>query len=295
VSNIQDKSSVIPVKFRVRNRTVWNWDPYTGNTSQVFLYKENESGMIVPLKLSPWESTILIFEKGNDVTHVEETDFSGILAVSNSSLQAVATENGVFHTTILRDGAVTGYMSRIHDLPSLLHISGNWHLTLESEHFEKAERELSQLRSWTDDPGTRHFSGTGRYTISFEIPDHYIRDDISLILDPGRVGNIAEVRVNGVAAGIVWMTGQMLNVTGLVHKGKNSMVIHVTNTNINRVSAFKEPQPVPFDLQEKYGKRTTEGSGRLPREFGFEPLPASGLLGPVKIIPWKKVNISLNL
>jgi len=170
VSNIQDRPSEVPVTFRVRNRTVWNWDPYTGKTSQVFLYNDNESGIIVPLKLSPWESTILIFEQGNDVTHVEETDFSGILAVSNSSLQAVATENGVFHTTILRDGAVTGITSSIHGLPSPLCISGSWQLTLESEHFEKTERELFLLRSWTDDPGTRHFSGTGRYEILFDMP-----------------------------------------------------------------------------------------------------------------------------
>jgi len=90
------------------------------------------------------------------------------------------------------------------------------------------------------------------------------------------------------------MTGQTLDITGLVHKGENSLVIHVTNTNINRVSAFKEPLPVPLDLQQIYGKRKTGGSGRIPREFGFEPLPSSGLLGPVLIIPRKKVKISLN-
>ena len=89
------------------------------------------------------------------------------------------------------------------------------------------------------------------------------------------------------------MTGQTLDITGLVHEGENSMELHVTNTNINRVSAFKEPLPVPPELQQKYGKRKTGESTRLPREFGFEPLPASGLLGPVKIVPGKKVKISL--
>jgi hypothetical protein len=33
---------------------------------------------------------------------------------------------------------------------------------------------------------------------------------------------------------------------------------------------------------------------RLPREFGFKPLPASGVIGPVKLIPQKKIRISLN-
>jgi len=47
-------------------------------------------------------------------------------------------------------------------------------------------------------------------------------------------------------------------------------------------------------LQQKYGKRKTGESIRIPREFGFEPLPASGLLGPVRITPRKKVKINLN-
>ncbi len=293
VSNIQDRPSNIPVTFRVSNRTVWKWNPYSGETSQLFLYKENETGIIVPLKLSPWESIILVFEKGYDVTHVEETDFSEVLAVSDSSILAVASENGVYNTKIIKDGVVTRISNRVHGLPSPLHITGTWQLTLESGHFKRVDRELFQLKSWTDDPDTRHFSGTGRYEMTFEIPGNYIREDISLHLDPGRVGNIADVRINGKEAGIVWMTGQTHDITGLVHEGENSMVIHVTNTSINRVSAFKEPLPVPPELQQKYGKRKTGESTRLPREFGFEPLPASGLLGPVKIIPGKKVKISL--
>ncbi|MEA3477212.1 MAG: glycosyl hydrolase [Bacteroidota bacterium] len=294
VSNIQDISSKIPLTFRVKNRTVWKWDPYTGETSQLFYYKENENGIEMPLKLNPWESTILIFEKGDDVMHVEETNLSEILTVSENSIQVVATENGVFSTKIVKNNVVTEKSNRVYDLPPPLHIGGSWHLTLESKHFEGVEKELSILKSWTDDPVTRNFSGKGTYEIAFEIPGNYLRENLSLHLDPGRVGNIADIWINGREAGIVWMTGQTLDITELVHEGENSMRIYVTNTNINRVSAFKEPLPVPSDLQEKYGKRKNGESTRLPREFGFEPLPASGLLGPVKIIPRKKIKIDLN-
>jgi len=293
VSNIQNISSSIPVTFRVRNRTVWKWDPYSGEISQLFHYKENKAGIKVPLELNPWESTILVFEKGDDVMHVEETNFYEILTVSKDKVWAVATENGVYNTMVAKNDVVTGKSNRVSDLPTPLHVAGKWHLTLENDHFEKVERELFLLRSWTDDADTRNFSGTGRYEIRFEIPDNYIRENISLYLDPGKVGNIADVRINGKEGGIVWMTGQTIDITGMVHAGENSMVIYVTNTNINRVSAFKEPLQVPLDLQKKYGTINIE-SIRLPREFGFEPLPPSGLLGPVRIIPVRKVKISLN-
>jgi hypothetical protein len=272
VSNIQDISSNIPVTFRVKNRTVWKWDPYTGGTTQLFHYKENETGIKMPLQLNPWESTILIFEKGDDVMHVEETNFSEILTVSEKYVLAVATENGVYNTEVVKRGIVSGKSTRVYDLPAPLQIAGRWHLTLESKHFDRVERELSILKSWTDDPETRNFSGKGRYEITFEIPDNYFREDLSLHLDPGRVGNIADVRINGREAGIVWMTGQTLDITGLVHAGENSMELYVTNTNINRVSAFKEPLPVPSDLHQKYGEGKSGELTRIPREFGFEPL-----------------------
>ena len=67
------------------------------------------------------------------------------------------------------------------------------------------------------------------------------------------------------------------------------MTVFVTNTNINRVSAFKEPVPLPDKLVDRYGKAMEVS--HLPREFGFEELPPSGLMGPVKIIPSKMIEI----
>jgi hypothetical protein len=66
-------------------------------------------------------------------------------------------------------------------------------------------------------------------------------------------------------------------------------VVLVTNTLINRVSGFTEPRPVPEELVGRFGSRTTPSG--MPPEFGFEPLPASGLMGPVKIRVSKMVGI----
>ena len=293
VSNIQNISSAIPVTFRIKNRSVWKWNPYTGETSQLFHYKENDIGIEVPLKLNPWESTILIFEKGDEILHVDETNLSKILSVSEDSILAEATENGEYLASLVRKNVASTYSYTIYDLPSPLNISGTWHLILESEHFNKVEKDLNFLKSWTENSDTRYFSGTGRYEISFIVSEKYISENISLDLDLGKVGNIAELTINKKNAGITWMTGQRVDITGLVQVGENSMTIDVSNTNINRVSALTEPIAIPEYLHQKYGKLKVGESVSLPREFGFEPLPASGLMGPVRIIPRKKVKISL--
>lgn len=86
------------------------------------------------------------------------------------------------------------------------------------------------------------------------------------------------------------MRGQKPDATGAAKPGENKLVILVTNTLINRVSAMKEPPPVPPELVPVFGSGdvTTE----IPREFGFKTLPASGLMGPVQIIAVKKITAS---
>jgi hypothetical protein len=63
----------------------------------------------------------------------------------------------------------------------------------------------------------------------------------------------------------------------------------VTNTLINRVSAMSRPTAIPDNLVHIYG--TQDVMSEIPREFGFKPLPPSGLIGPVSIIPRKYVYL----
>jgi hypothetical protein len=85
------------------------------------------------------------------------------------------------------------------------------------------------------------------------------------------------------------MRGQKLEATHALKAGENKLVILVTNTLINSISAMKEPPPVPEDLVSRFGSGAV--NKEMPREFGFKPLPASGLIGPVQIIPLKVVTI----
>jgi len=139
-----------------------------------------------------------------------------------------------------------------------------------------------------EDLRTKHFSGTGRYAIDFELPDDYVGSDKLLHLDLGKVGNVAEVELNGVNMGAIWMRGQTLDISNAVRTGVNHLDVFVTNTLINKVSNFQAPQPIPEHLVPLYGRSPASFSSKIPPEIGFEPLPASGLLGPVKIKILKK-------
>ncbi|MCK5366985.1 MAG: hypothetical protein KAQ62_00475, partial [Cyclobacteriaceae bacterium] len=248
-----------------------------------------EKGMKIPLTLAPWESTIIVFEEGVPSPHVTESNLDKIVDISGNTVSAEVSQNGSYFMNVMNDTEETFMTKEISNIPSTMVVNGNWKLILESDHFTKVEKELKYLSSWTDDEATKHFSGTGKYSIQFQLPEDYLSPDIKLELDLGKIGNIGEVEINGKNAGTIWMKGQKCDISHLVNKGENELTVYVTNTNINRVSAFKELVPVPDDLVDKFGE--AKPATRLPREFGFEPLPPSGLMGPVKIIPVKMIKI----
>lgn len=289
VANIQDRRAAMEVNFRVHNKNVWKWNPYNGGITQLFQYANTEKGMKIPLDLAPWESTIIVFEEGKPHSHVNKTNLDKILYISADAVTAEVSQNGSYFMNLSKNNNERFITKEISDVPSPMLLNGNWKLDLESNHFEGIEKELKYLSSWTDEEDTKHFSGTGKYTIRFQLSKNYLSPDLKLELDLGKIGNIGEVEINGKKVGTIWMKGQTCEISKLVKKGTNELTVYVTNTNINRVSAFKEIVPVPDNLVDKFGE--AKSVTRMPREFGFEPLPPSGLMGPVKIIPVKVVKV----
>ena len=300
VINIQDKPSDVFVTFRVKGKVPEEWNPYTGQTSQLFYYDTTANGIRIPIRLEAYESTFIVFKPGDPENnlHVIATNLTRIEYLDEDKLIGWTKENGLITATLKRGGIYKTVSKEVTGLPAPYTISGTWKLVLEGKGFPKIEKSLIRLISWTEDPKTRHFSGTGRYEIDFNLPGEYIQEDIKLVLDLGKVGNVAEVELNGEKVGVAWMRPYKLDITKAARKGKNHLVVLVTNTLINRVSGFKEPPPVPEELVPRYGSGPTSYTRKyystLTREFGFEPLPPSGLMGPVRIIPMKRVTIPLN-
>jgi len=289
ISNIQDKQSAIPVIFRVKNKNIRKWNPYSGEITPVLQFCEKKDGIEVPLNLAPYESLFLEFSPGEPKSYLTKSDFYQIKAVERSEIKGCVTHNGTYNSRLKSGSEEKTVTSEISGIPAPYVISGKWNILLKGETPPIFSAKSEFLFSWTDNPSARNFSGTGSYELSFNLSADYLKTDLKLFLDLGKVGNIAEVNINDHNQGIVWMRGQRLEITGAVKEGNNKMTILVTNTLINRISAMKEPPPVPAELVSRFGSSAV--IREVPREFGFKPLPASGLIGPVEIIPVKEVNV----
>src|SRR3546814_11669398 len=88
--------------------------------------------------------------------------------------------------------------------------------------------------------GIRYFSGTARYSSSFNLP-RPAHEGEPLWLDLGKVGDLAEVLVNGRSLGITWLAPHRVDIAEAVKPGRNRLEVRVTNLWVNRLTG--EPQP----------------------------------------------------
>jgi len=129
------------------------------------------------------------------------------------------------------------------------------------------------LSSWTSntDAGIKYFSGTATYVTQFTVQRDWLSKGSRVQLDLGDVKNLAEVRVNGRALGVLWKTPFEVDITDALQSGRNRLEVKVTNLWPNRMIGDKQPgaHQIAYATFDPY----KADSSLLP----------SGLIGPVTL------------
>ena len=160
-------------------------------------------------------------------------------------------------------------------------ISGKWKLkfTNGGPVLPKSQT-LTSLISWTtlSDENARSFSGSGEYSITFQLTAKSADD---YVLDLGDVRESARVWVNGQDAGILWHVPFKVSIGQYLKKGNNTLRIEIVNLMANRI--------IDLDKRKVEWRKFNEINfvDLYYKPFdasNWEPM-ASGLLGPVTITP----------
>ena len=129
---------------------------------------------------------------------------------------------------------------------------------------------------WEEQPDRRHFSGAATYTATFELDD--VGDGARVMVDfgdsratgtdrgqhlgrsfrasvRGPIGEIAQVRLNGVPCGIAWAPPYRLDLTAAARAGRNDIEITVCNTAGNALAADEHIARLTADSEARYGLR----------------------------------------
>lgn len=151
---------------------------------------------------------------------------------------------------------------------------GGWSVSFEGPD-PPAVRTIHDLDSWTKWPESRFFSGQAAYSTEFEWSGPAPKRSFIRL---GEVHEAAEVRVNGKKAGVAWCPPFEVDVTGLIHSGRNTLEITVGNLSVNRFLGLPDEDLRP--LRAAYGNRFPDPEEKRVMK---EPAP-SGLLGPVELL-----------
>ena len=149
--------------------------------------------------------------------------------------------------------------------------SGPWHVKFQQGRGAPESAELGP-GSWTESEceGIRYFSGSAVYSRSF---DFKAEGGCRYTLDLGSVGNMAHVWLNGKDLGLLWKEPFTADISGALQDGANELEITVVNSWANRLIGDEQP-----------GVKGRLTYTVIPFYSADSPLPASGLLGPVRIM-----------
>lgn len=192
----------------------------------------------------------------------------------------------------------------------LQNLDGAWKVRFPAWSKAPAEITLPALESLhkQKDFNVRHFSGKSTYLKTFTLTKkewkNLTKKEASkqIVLDLGRVENLAEVSINGSSSALVWKAPYQLDITHLIKLGENELKIEVTNLYPNRLIGDEYlPEKHKYD---EYGRICQFPSWYLNQEEDTDrqrvlfcpwkhyakedPLLEAGLLGPVRIIYTKE-------
>jgi hypothetical protein len=293
VRNVTGQALAVEAQFRVKQRRPELWYPDTGKMLSPAVYEQREEGLVLPLQLPPHGSLFVIFsatrKRELHVTSVrhqgralfphraaEAPGFAAEL-LSGQSVRFQASTPGVYEL-VFSDGATRSVTVVPEAEP--LEVTGPWEVRFPQGWVVPVTQEFARLYSWTDstNTATQSFSGTATYARQFHVPGARLSPGQPVRLDLGDVREAARVYLNGKPAGSSVFAPHVLDVTGLVRPGENSLVVEVANTWLNRLRADDA-------LPEAQRKTHTNLSGPVGGQRWRDAQPKlSGLLGPVRLV-----------
>jgi hypothetical protein len=259
------------VAFRTTAGSPQLWDPISGQIRPLPEYRRANGQTIIPLQFEPRQSYFVLFNKQGKP--------------AGSQVEG-------------RSGKPLGATANFPRFRTLSELAGAWDVSFDPKWGGPAQVTFEKLEDWTKRPesGIKYYSGKATYRRNFDLPAAALGG--KLYLDLGQLRNVAAVRLNGQALGIVWCAPWRVEITATVRPARNQLEIDVVNLWPNRMIG-DEQLPADGDysktgwiLIKRLPDWFAQGQPRTSGRYTFSihqpwakdsALFESGLLGPVTI------------
>lgn len=288
LSNQSETGTDVEILFRSTGKRPFFWHADTGEIVPAPVCAIENGRTRIPLRLAPYGSIFVVFapEAGDTPVVFNKVEKDGIVLFPSDGQHGLpldfspgkggwkifAAEKGRY--TLTGAGGKTSTFEA--GAPEVAGVKGPWQVAFEKNRGAPESVVFDGLESWTSDnrPGIKYFSGYGNYTKTVNIGGDMLGGKRRVLLDLGRVGDVARVKVNGHDLGTLWKPPFCVDVTEFVHPGENALAIGVVNTWVNRLigdDQFPREKPVANTLVRSQIPATD-----------LDNCP-SGLLGPVTL------------
>lgn len=301
VVNQEDKSVHAECLFRITGKSPEIWNPQYGTTCRKAVYKEDEGRIRVPLDFQPKESLFVVFSDEDSKEHIVAVQRDGVqifpvvqkadvnvyfpeIKLTDKMVYIISDFPGEYTLTSNLGGNYSVTMTG-NDIFEIKDFKGD--ISFESVSGTPGPVEISDFQFWTgfDNPDIKYYSGKGKYTVHFTLPEEFSTRDDSLELSLGMLKSTGEIILNGKKLGYAWMPGQVFKISGLLLPGENTLEANVANVYRNRLIG---------DLIQ-YGEikslwTTSPVENFLNRDMKIQE---SGIAGPVTITKIRTTNFTL--
>lgn len=248
-------------QFRVQNAIPEYYKPETGEVFPIKAYEIKDRTIRIPLYLDAEGSCFIVFNKIKNSSTLTPPQ---PLPLLYPEMRFVYTSKGF--TVINPTNSLT--------------INTPWELRFQSRPGAPVVDTMVNLSSWHLSPkdGIKHYTGMVSYRNNFESPNSLDKAK-RIILELGKVKEMAEVYLNGIKLGYHWHASNSFDISSYINPGENYLVIEVVNS-INNFLIGEAKKP------EEY-RQYRSNIWRLPnawsKPFAEASLIEAGLIGPVKI------------
>ncbi|HRP56452.1 glycosyl hydrolase [Agriterribacter sp.] len=290
LTDLPNRYENVECSFRVSGMVPELWDPVTGETSEIVVYREENGQTIIPLHFNPDGSLFIIFRKKAAEAHIVKIEKDGQslfpgLHLNNTGRPfiEVLRKSGKIVTALFEPGNYKLYWSngkqtnsRLAKPNTTVTLQGAWDIGFDTAWGGPAHITTDTLQSWTDfeDEGIKYYSGTAVYRKNFLAKSHHLKR-AKVMLDLGNVLDLATVKINGHTLPVVWTPPFTADITAFIKPGNNTLEVGVTNLWPNCLIGDGKLPAEQRRTKTNIMKFNGPDAGKL--------LRASGLLGPVTL------------
>ncbi|MDR1372869.1 MAG: glycosyl hydrolase [Dysgonamonadaceae bacterium] len=265
ISNRTDTIQQTVAAFRITGFKPELWNPVTGDRCYLPEYSEKNGCTEIPVRFYPYESFFIIFRKP-----------SGKKSATHNTAEKNFPEPEEIYT-----------------------VESPWEVRFDPKWGGPEKVIFNTLEDWSknDNDSIKYYSGTAIYSTTINELNE-IKNYKTIYLDLGNVKNIAKVSINGKEFGTVWTSPWIVDITGALKSGENSITVEVVNLWANRlIGDEKYPADANYRDHEAHENKWPDwllnGEPRTSGRYTFttnreyradSPLLESGLTGPVRII-----------